>query len=69
MRILFMFALPILTVVEPVTVPLYKSNPNLLMALFASIFLGVLAGSALVLASSWLVSLGVKNKYLDYIVK
>lgn len=60
--------IPILTVVEPVTVPLYKSKPNVPMILFAFIFLGGVMGCGLVFGADWLASLGVENKWVKKIV-
>ena len=56
--------IPILTVVEPVTVPLYKSSPNTPMILVAFIFLGCVFGCALVFCIDWLFSLGLEHKFL-----
>lgn len=58
----------ILTVVEPVTVPLYKSKPNVPMILIAFIFLGGVFGCGLVFGADWLTSLGVQNKWIEKIV-
>ncbi|MBQ2913775.1 MAG: hypothetical protein IJE52_08845 [Bacteroidales bacterium] len=60
--------IPILTVVEPVTVPLYKSSSSKQTLIFF-IFIGVILGSGLVLFIDWLNSIGVKNKWLDSIRK
>ena len=60
--------IPILTVVEPVTVPLHKSKPNMPMILFAFIFLGGVMGCGLVFGADWLQSLGVENKWVKKIV-
>lgn len=60
--------IPILTVVEPVTVPLYKSKPNVPMILVAFIFLGGVLGCGLVFGADWLSSLGVQNKWVKKIV-
>ena len=41
--------IPVLTVVNPVTIPFKKSSPNRIMILFAFTFLGVVAGAGCVL--------------------
>ena len=61
--------IPILTVVEPVQVPLERSKPQKTKILFIWCFLGGLIGCGLILGGDWLVQQGVDNKWLDKIVK
>ena len=61
--------IPILTVVEPVQVPLEKSKPQRAKILFIWCFLGGVLGCGLILGGDWLVQQGVENKWLDKIVK
>lgn len=60
--------IPILTVVEPVQVPLEKSKPSRAMMLIVYIFLGGCLGCGLILGGDWLKEKGVENKWLDKIV-
>ena len=61
--------IPILTVVEPVQVPLERSKPQRFKILFIWCFLGGVLGCGLILGGDWLVQQGVENKWLDKIVK
>lgn len=61
--------IPILTVVEPVQVPLEKSAPKRAQILFIWCFLGGVLGCGLILGANWLKEQGVENKWLDKIVK
>ena len=61
--------IPILTVVEPVQVPLEKSKPQRVKILFIWCFLGGVFGCGLILGGDWLKEQGVENKWLDKIVK
>lgn len=60
--------IPILTVVEPVQVPLEKNKPQRIKILFIWCFLGGVFGCGLILGSDWLVEKGVENKWLKKIV-
>ena len=61
--------IPILTVVEPVQVPLERSKPQRTKILFIWCFLGGVLGCGLILGGDWLVQQGIENKWLDKIVK
>lgn len=61
--------IPILTVVEPVQVPLEKSAPSRATMLLAFIFLGACAGAGLVFGADWLKGLGVENKWINKIAE
>ena len=61
--------IPILTVVEPVQVPLERSKPQRVKILFMWCFLGGVLGCGLILGGDWLVQQGVDNKLIDKIVK
>ena len=61
--------IPILTVVEPVQVPLERSKPKRVKILFICCFLGGVIGCGLIFGGDWLVQQGVENKWLDKIVK
>lgn len=61
--------IPILTVVEPVQVPLERSKPQRVKILFIWCFFGGVLGCGLILGGYWLVQQGVENKWLDKIVK
>ena len=61
--------IPILTVVEPVQVPLEKSKPQRVKILFIWCFLGGVLGCGLILGGDWLVQQGIDNKWLNKIVK
>ena len=61
--------IPILTVVEPVQVPLEKSKPQRIKIIFIWCFLGGVLGCGLVLGADWLKGQGVKNKLLDKLVE
>lgn len=60
--------IPILTVVEPVQVPLEKSKPQGVKILFIWCFLGGLLSCGLVLGCDWLKEQGFENKWVDKIV-
>ena len=60
--------IPILTVVEPVQVPLEKSKPKRAKLLFIWCFLGGVLGCVLILCGDWLRSQGVDNNLLDKII-
>ena len=60
--------IPILTVVEPVQVPLEKSKPQRVKILFIWCFLGGILGCGLILGSDWLREQGIENKFLNKIV-
>ena len=59
--------IPILTVVEPVQVPLEKSKPQRVKILFMWCFLGGVLGCGLILGSDWLIEQGMENKWLNKI--
>ncbi len=61
--------IPILTVVEPVQVPLERSKPQRVKILFIWCFLGGVLGCGLILGGDWLVQQGVDNKWVNKIVK
>ena len=61
--------IPILTVVEPVQVPLEKSKPQRVKILFIWCFLGGVFGCGLILGIDWLVNQGVENKWLKKIIE
>ncbi|MBR4087896.1 MAG: lipopolysaccharide biosynthesis protein [Bacteroidales bacterium] len=60
--------IPILTVVEPVQVPLEKSKPQRIKILFIWCFLGGVLGCGLILGYDWLKEKGVSNKLVEKIV-
>ena len=60
--------IPILTVVEPVQVPLERSKPKRVKILFIWCFLGGVLGCGLILGGDWLREQGVENKLLNKIV-
>lgn len=60
--------IPILTVVEPVHVPLERSKPQRAKILFIWFFLGGVFGCGLILGGDWLREQGVKNKWLYKII-
>lgn len=60
--------IPILTVVEPVQVPLEKSAPQRVKILFIWCFLGGLLGCGLILGADWLKGQGFENKWVNKIV-
>ncbi len=60
--------IPILTVVEPVQVPLEKSKPSRAMMLIVYMFFGGCVGCGLVLGKDWLQEKGIENKWLNKIV-
>ena len=59
--------IPILTVVEPVQVPLEKSKPQRIKILFIWCFLGGVLGCGLILGCDWLKEQGFKNKWVEKI--
>ncbi len=60
--------IPILTVVEPVQVPLERSKPQRVKILFIWCFLGGVLGCGLILGGDWLRGLGFENKLLAKII-
>ena len=60
--------IPILTVVEPVQVPLEKSKPQRIKILFIWCFLGGILGCGLILGGDWLKGMGFENKLVNIIV-
>ena len=60
--------IPILTVVEPVQVPLEKSKPQRIKILFIWCFLGGILGCGLILGGDWLKGMGFENKLVNKIV-
>lgn len=60
--------IPILTVVEPVQVPLERSKPQRVKILFMWCFLGGVLGCGLILGCDWLREQGFKNKWVEKIV-
>ena len=61
--------IPILTVVEPVQVPLERSKPQRARILFIWCFIGGVLGCGLILGGDWLKEQGIENKRLDKILK
>ena len=59
--------IPILTVIEPVQVPLERSKPQRVKIIFIWSFLGGILGCGLMLVSDWLIVQGIDNKWLDNI--
>ena len=60
--------IPILTVVEPVQVPLERSKPQRVKIVFIWCFLGGVLGCGLILGCDWLKEQGFKNKWIEKIV-
>ncbi|MBE6223862.1 MAG: lipopolysaccharide biosynthesis protein [Bacteroidales bacterium] len=60
--------IPILTVVEPVQVPLERSKPQRIKILFIWCFLGGVLGCGLILGGDWLKGQGFENKWVDKII-
>lgn len=60
--------IPILTVVEPVQVPLEKSAPKRVQILFIWCFLGGVLGCGLIVGGDWLKGMGFENKWVNKIV-
>lgn len=60
--------IPILTVVEPVQVPLERSKPQRVKILFIWCFLGGVLGCGLILGFDWLKEQGFDNKWVNKIV-
>ncbi len=60
--------IPILTVVEPVQVPLERSKPQRAKIVFIWCFLGGVLGCGLILGCDWLKEQGFKNKLVDKFV-
>lgn len=61
--------IPILTVVEPVQVPLESNKPQRVKILFIWCILGGVLGCALILGCDWLKEQGFKNKCVEKIVE
>lgn len=61
--------IPILTVVEPVQVPLERSKPQRAKIVFIWCFLGGVLGCGLILGCDWLKEQGFKNKWVERITK
>ena len=59
---------PILTAVQPVTVPYQKSKPQRAKILFIWCFLGGVISCGLILGGDWLMDQGVENKYINKIL-
>ena len=59
--------IPILTVVEPVQVPLERSKPQRAKILLLWCFLGAILGCTMVLGGDWLKDQGVESKLIDRI--
>lgn len=60
--------IPILTVVEPVQVPLERSKPQRVKILFIWCFIGGVLGCGLILGIDWLREQGVDHKLMDKII-
>ena len=60
--------IPILTVVEPVQVPLERSKPQRVKIVFIWCLLGGVLGCGLILGCDWLKEQGFKNKWVEKIV-
>ena len=60
--------IPILTVVEPVQVPLERSKPQRVKILFMWCFLGGVFGCGLILGCDWLKGQGFNNKWVNKII-
>lgn len=60
--------IPILTVVEPVQVPLERSKPQRSKIVLIWCFLGGLLGCGLILGCDWMKEQGFKNKWIEKIV-
>lgn len=61
--------IPILTVVEPVQIPLEESKPNKKLVLAIWCFMGLLLGAGAVLSCDWLKDYGVKSRLIDKILE
>lgn len=61
--------IPILTVVEPVQVPLEKSKPQGVKILFIWCFLGGVLGCGLILSGDWLKGQKFENKWVNMIIE
>lgn len=59
--------IPILTVVEPVQVPLERSKPKRIEILFIWILVGVMLGCGFIIAGDWLKGIGIQNKLISKI--
>ena len=59
--------IPILTVVQPVQIPLERSKPQRVKILFIWCFLGGVLGCGFILGSDWLIEHGVEHKWLNKI--
>ena len=60
--------IPILTVVEPVQVPLERSKPQRVKILFIWCFLGGVLGCGVILGGDWLRGQGFEHKFLDKLI-
>ena len=60
--------IPILTVVEPVQIPLERSKPQRVKIVFIWCFLGGVLGCGLILGGDWLKGMGFENKLVNKIV-
>ena len=60
--------IPILTVVEPVQVPLERSKPQRVKIVFIWCFLGGILACGLILGCDWLKEHGFKNKWVEKIL-
>lgn len=60
--------IPILTVVQPVQVPLERSKPQRAKILFIWCFLGGVLGCCLILGGDWLRGRGINHKLLDKLI-
>lgn len=60
--------IPILTVVEPVQVPLERSRPKRTKIVFIWCFLGGVFSCGLVLCGDWLRGMGIQNKWFDRVL-
>ena len=60
--------IPILTVVEPVVVPLSKSSPNSKFIFISFIFIGCVLACSVVFGIEWFRSLGYENKLINRIM-
>lgn len=59
--------IPILTVVQPVQVPLERNKPQRAKILFIWCFFGGVFGCGLILGSDWLIGQGLENRWLNKI--
>ena len=59
--------IPVLTVINPVTIPFKKSSPNRIMILFAFTFLGVVAGAGCVLLLPTIAEITGNDKFKRFV--